>query len=181
LLTFQDSDIKSTFDYLKNFGFKNEVEVVMPGTNAKMNEMQALMGSMVLEHVDEIIEKRSQITSIYRERLEGIPGIYLRPEFPKEVRYNYAYCPIEVYEKEFGMSRDKLYEKLREYNVYPRRYFYPLVCDYACYKSVSVNDPLKVARRVAQRILTLPIYYDLALNDVQKICDIFIEICSKNR
>ncbi len=176
MLTFQGSGMKKTFDYLKNFGFKNEVEVVMPGTNAKMNEMQALMGSLVLKQVDEIIEKRKQITSIYRDRLEGVPGIYLRPEMPEEVQYNYAYLPVEVHEKEYGMCRDMLYEKMKEYNVYARRYFYPLVCDYVCYQGVLINDPLEVARRVAQRILTLPIYYNLAFDDVQKICDIIIEI-----
>jgi dTDP-4-amino-4,6-dideoxygalactose transaminase len=172
MLTFQDSGIKNIFDYLKNFGFKSEVEVVMPGTNAKMNEFQALMGSMVLKRIDENIEKRQQITAIYREKLEGVSGIYLSPELPKDVRYNYAYMPVKVDEKEFGMSRDRLYEKLKKYNIYSRRYFYPLVCDFACYKSVAVKDPLTVARKVAERILTLPIYYDLALEDVKRICDI---------
>ncbi|MCK4390896.1 MAG: DegT/DnrJ/EryC1/StrS family aminotransferase [Desulfobacterales bacterium] len=179
MLTFQDSGIKSIFDYLKNFGFESEVEVVMPGTNAKMNEMQALMGSMVLEHVNEIIEKRRQITAIYREKLEAVSGIYLRPELPKDIGYNYAYMPVEVDEKEFGMSRDQFYEKLKEYNIYSRRYFYPLVCDFACYKSVAIKDPLTVARKAGERILTLPIYYDLALDDVQRICDIIIAIGSK--
>ena len=179
MLTFQDSGIKSIFDYLKNFGFESEVEVVMPGTNAKMNEFQALMGSMVLKSIDENIEKRQQITAIYRKKLEGVPGIYLRPELPKDVGYNYAYMPVEVDEKEFGMSRDRLYEKLKGYNIYSRRYFYPLVCDFACYKSVAVKDPLTVARKVAERILTLPIYYDLALEDVQRICDVIIAIGSK--
>jgi len=181
MLTFQDSGIKSTFDYLKNFGFKNEVEVVMPGTNAKMNEMQALMGSIVLEHINKIIEKRKQITAIYRERLEGVSGIYLRPELPKDVHYNYAYIPVEVDEKEFGMSRDQVYEKLKEYNIYSRRYFYPLICDFACYQSVAIKDLLTVARKVSERILTLPIYYDLALDDVQKVCDIIVTIRSKGR
>jgi len=176
MLTFRDSGQKSTFDYLKNFGFKNEVEVVIPGTNAKMNEMQALMGSMVLECLDEIIEKRWQITCLYREKLKGVPGIRLAPELPKDVRYNYAYIPIEVDEQEFGMSRDQLYEELKKYNIYARRYFYPLICDFACYRSVSVKDPLAVARAVASRILALPIYYDLHLEDVHKICDIIIAI-----
>ncbi len=179
MLTFQDSGIKSIFDYLKNFGFKSETEVVMPGTNAKMNEMQALMGAMVLEHVYEIIEKRRQIMVIYREKLKKVPGIHLRPELPKDVRYNYAYMPVEVDEEEFGVSRDQLYDKLKEYNIYPRRYFYPLVCDFACYKSVAVKDPLTVARKVSDRILTLPIYYDLSLDDVQKICEIISAIGSK--
>ncbi|WP_319574710.1 DegT/DnrJ/EryC1/StrS family aminotransferase [uncultured Desulfobacter sp.] len=181
MLAFQDPGLKSTFNYLKNFGFKNEVEVVMPGTNAKMNEMQALMGSMILKHVNEIIEKRKQITLKYREMLESVQGIYLTPELPEDIRYNYAYFPVEVHEKEFGMSRNRLYEKMKEYNIYPRRYFYPLICDFACYQNVSVQDPLTVARRAADRILTLPIYYDLALDDVQKICDIIIEIGSTCR
>jgi len=179
MLTFQDSGIKRILDYLKNFGFKNEVEVVMPGTNAKMNELQALMGSMVLKKIDENIEKCRQITAVYREKLKDIPGIHLRPELPEEVSYNYSYIPIEVDEIEFGMSREQLYEKLKEYNIYTRRYFYPLVCDFSCYKSVAVKDPLIVARRVANRILALPIYYDLSLDDVQKICEIIIAFSSK--
>lgn len=174
MLTFKDSGVKKTFDYLKNFGFENEVEVVMPGTNAKMNEMQALMGSMVLKHLDVQIEKSRQITALYREKLKDVRGIHLTPELPKDVRYNYAYMPVEVDENEFGMSRDQLYEELKQYNIYARRYFYPLICDFACYKSVAVKDCLTVARKVSERILTLPIYYDLSLDYVGKICDIII-------
>ena len=176
MLTFQDSGLKKTFDYLKNFGFENEVEVVMPGTNAKMNEMQALMGRMLLQHIDKITEKRRQIAALYREKLRDVRGIRLTPELPKDVRYNYVYMPIEVDEKEFCMSCDKLYEELKKYNIYSRRYFYPLVCDFPCYRSIAVKDPLTIARLVADRILTLPIYYDLSLDDVQRICDIIIEI-----
>jgi len=172
MLTFRDSGLKSTFDYLKNFGFKNEVEVVMPGTNAKMNEMQALMGSLVLSHLEDITEKRKQITLLYRQRLRDLPGVHLVPELSLDVRYNYAYLPIEIDDKEFGMSRDMLYEELKKYNLFTRRYFYPLVCDLACYRSVSVKDPLTVARRVADHILTLPIYDSLRLSDVEAICGI---------
>ena len=179
MLTFQDSGLKSILDYLKNFGFKNEVEVVMPGTNAKMNEMQALMGSMILGYLDELIEKRRKITEIYRERLNDISGIKLPPMLPADVKYNHAYMSIEVHEKEFGISRDKLYEELKKYNIYTRRYFYPLICDYSCYRSISVKDPLTVARKVASRILILPIYCDLSLDDAQQICDIIIAISSK--
>jgi dTDP-4-amino-4,6-dideoxygalactose transaminase len=179
MLTFQDSGLKSILDYLKNFGFKNEVEVVMPGTNAKMNEMQALMGSMILGYLDELIEKRRKITEVYRERLSNIFGIKLLPSLPANVKCNHAYMPIEVNEKEFGISRDKLYEELKKYNIYTRRYFYPLICDYSCYRSISIKDPLTVARKVASQILILPIYYDLSLDDVQRICDIIIAIGSK--
>jgi len=179
MLTFQDSGLKGIFDYLKNFGFASEVEVVMPGTNAKMNEMQALMGSMMLGYLDKLIEKRRKITEIYRQRLNDISGIRLPPSLPADITYNYAYMPIEVHEKEFGMSRDELYEELKKYNIFARRYFYPLICDYACYRSVSVKDPLTVARLVASRVLTLPIYYDLSFDDVQRICDIIIILQSK--
>ena len=176
LLIFQDSGLKSTFDYLKNFGFKNEVEVVMPGTNAKMNEVQALMGLQVLRYLDEIIAKRGKITAMYRERLKDIPGIRVPPPQPSDVHASYAYFPIEIDEQEFGIGRDDLYRKLKEYNVFARRYFYPLVCDYACYQSVSIKDPLTVARRVADSILTLPIYDTLAIQDVERICDILLHV-----
>jgi dTDP-4-amino-4,6-dideoxygalactose transaminase len=176
LLTFKEEGLKAVFDYLKNFGFKNEVEVVMPGTNAKMNDMQSLMGSLVLKYLEELISKRSIITDLYRQCLKEAPGIHLVPALSSDIKYNYAYMPIEVDEQEFGMSRDALYEKLGQYNIYTRRYFYPLVCDYACYRSVSVKDPLTVAHRVADRILTLPIYDSLELSDVEKICEIIMSI-----
>ena len=176
LLNFKDSGLKSTFDYLKNFGFKSQVEVVMPGTNAKMNEIQALMGIHVLKYLDEIIEKGKKISALYRERLAEVPGIHLPAPFSEDIRYNYAYIPIEVHEKEFGLGRDDLYEKLKQYNIFARRYFYPLICDFACYKSLSVSDSMTVARRVSERILTLPTYYDLSVADVNRICDILVQI-----
>lgn len=176
MLTFQDSGIKMNLNYLKNFGFKSQTEVVMPGTNAKMNEMQALMGMQVLNYMDELIAKQKQIDIIYRERLHDLPGIQFCPALPESVRCNYSYIPVEIDEKEFGLSRDELFEKLKQYNVFARRYFYPLVCDFACYKSLSVSDPLTIARRVSERILTLPTYYDLRLDDVNRICDIITGI-----
>jgi len=172
MLIFRETGLKGVLDYLKNFGFKNEVEVVMPGTNAKMNEMQALMGIQVLKYHDEIIDKRARITDLYRYRLKEVPGIRLAPSLSPDIRYNHVYMPIEVDEQDFGMSRDLLYEKLKQYNVYSRRYFYPLVCDYACYRSVSIKDPLTVARRVTDRILTLPIYDSLEISSVEQICQI---------
>jgi dTDP-4-amino-4,6-dideoxygalactose transaminase len=144
----------------------------MPGTNAKMNEMQALMGIQVLKHLEEIIGKRAMITDLYRRRLIEIPGIHLVPALPPDIRHTHTYMPIEVDEREFGMSRDALYEKLKQWNIHTRRYFYPLVCDYPCYRSISVNGSLTVARRVADRILTLPIYDSLELSDVEAICEI---------
>lgn len=172
LLVFKEPWLKTTFDYLKNFGFENDLEVVMPGTNAKMNEIQALMGTQVLKYLDEITKSRSAITDMYRLKLKEIPGIHLPPPLPPDISYNHAYFPIEIDEREFGMKRDQLHEKLHEYNVFTRRYFYPLVCDYSCYRNVFVKDRLAVARRVSERILTLPIYDSLALSEVETICEI---------
>ncbi len=179
LLIFQEAELKSIFDYLKNFGFKNEVEVVMAGTNAKMNEMQALMGMLVLKYLEEIIQKRARITDLYRHRLKEVPGIRLVPSLSPDIKFNYAYMPIEVDEQEFGMGRDALYEKLKHYNVHTRRYYYPLVCDYACYRSFSAKDPLTIARRVTDRILTMPIYDSLQLSDVEAICEIIQNVHHK--
>jgi len=172
MLTFRDSGLKKKLNYLKNFGFENEVEVVMPGTNAKMNEVQALMGSTILGCLDELMARRERIAGIYRERLSEIEGIRLAPPVPEDVRYNHAYLPVEIDPRECGLDRDELYEELKTYNIYARRYFYPLICDYICYRHLALKDPLTVARRVASRILTLPIYPDLAEADVHRICDI---------
>jgi len=172
MLAFQKAAMKETFDSLKNFGFKNEVEVVLAGTNAKMNEIQALMGIQILSYFGEIKEKQKRISELYRSRLKEIPGIHLVPSLSPEIDHNYGYMPIEVEEEKFGMGRDGLYEKLKKWNVFGRRYFYPLVCDYLCYRDLPLKDPLTVARRVADRILTLPIYDSLELSDVETICDI---------
>jgi dTDP-4-amino-4,6-dideoxygalactose transaminase len=172
MLMFSDPGQMKVFDYLKNFGFENELEVVMPGTNAKMNEFQALMGSQILGHVDEIISRRRQIDAAYRARLKGVPGIHL-PNLPAaNVKFNFAYFPVEIEADQFGMDRDQLYSALQRYNVFSRRYFYPLITDFACYRSLSVKDPLTKARKIAKRILTLPIYDSLPLPDVERICDI---------
>ncbi len=171
MLTFKDSGLRQTFDYLKNFGFRNELEVVMPGTNAKMNEMQALMGTLVLDHLSGLIERSRLIDAAYREHLKEVPGIKFPPLLSGHVDYNYAYEPVEIIETEFGRSRDALYEALKKFNIYTRRYFYPLLTDYACYRNLVVRDPLKTARAVSERILTLPIYPDLSIKDVERICE----------
>jgi dTDP-4-amino-4,6-dideoxygalactose transaminase len=151
----------------------------MPGTNAKMNEFQALMGLLLLRRLDEMVEKSRAINARYRERLDLIPGIRLVAQPADTVRYNYAYMPVEVDEEEFGLTRDQLYLKLREYNVFARRYFYPLIPDFACYRGLVASGNLPVARRAASHILTLPIYSDLALDDVDRICDMIQHIQSE--
>jgi dTDP-4-amino-4,6-dideoxygalactose transaminase len=181
LLVFQDAGLRKTLDYLKNFGFENEVEVVMPGTNAKMNEMQALMGSMMLRYLDELIDKRRRLAHLYREYLTDVPGLKLAPRLGADVRYNYGYMPVEIDESRFGISRDRLYEELKQYNIYARRYFYQLICDYACYRNLAIRNPLQVARQAASRILTLPIYPDLAEDDVRTICEIVLYLGETRR
>jgi dTDP-4-amino-4,6-dideoxygalactose transaminase len=179
MLMFGDPGLKKLFDYLKNFGFENELEVVMPGTNAKMNEFQALMGLQVLRHLDGIISRRAKIDALYRSRLKEIPGIRIPTPTPANVRYNHAYFPIEIDPAKFGMSRDELYAALQKLNVFTRRYFYPLVTDFACYRSLTHKDPLATAHRTAERILTLPIYDSLALHDAERICDIIAQLVQR--
>lgn len=175
-LVFKDCGLKQKFNYLKNFGFKNEMEVVMPGTNAKMNEFQALMGIEVLKYMTEIIEKRKKIDSLYRERLANNPHISFCKKLPQKIEYNFAYMPIEIIEDERGINRDVLYYTLKQYNIFTRKYFYPLVSDFSCYKHITIQDSLKQARKISDRILTLPIYPDLAHDDVHRICDIINKI-----
>jgi dTDP-4-amino-4,6-dideoxygalactose transaminase len=174
MLTFKDPSLATTFNYLKNFGFKSETEVVMPGTNAKMNEMQALMGSMMLGHMDMLVQKRKRIYEIYQERLGEVPGITFSPDPAPTVEYNYAYVPVLIDEQEFGMSRDVLYAKLKEYNVFARRYFYPLLNNFSCYQSVVVPKAMDEARRVSDKVMTLPTYCDLGEDEVNAICDIIV-------
>jgi dTDP-4-amino-4,6-dideoxygalactose transaminase len=181
MLTFGDARLRRRFDYLKNFGFENEVEVVMPGTNAKMNELQALMGRLVLKGMGEIVEKRSQIAERYRCELMSIPGIRAAALAAPGVEYNHAYFPVEVDEKEFGTNRDDLYNGLKEWNVFARRYFYPLVTDFACYRGIVREGELPVARSVASRIICLPIFSDLGLDDVVRICDVIRRIHERRR
>lgn len=171
MLTFRDAELQRPFDYLKNFGYENETEVVMPGTNAKMGELHALMGLLLLKRVNEMIEARKKLALHYRVRLSQIPGICLPASSMPGVRYNYAYMPIEVDHEEFGMTRDELYRELREYNVVARRYFYPIIPDFPCYRGMFNQDNLVVSRRVASRIITLPLYSELSLDEVDGICD----------
>ena len=176
MLVFKNERLKDTFNYLKNFGFNNFGEVVMPGTNAKMSEIHAAMGLLLLDYIDDIIVKQKKLTDCYREMLTEIPGVSIYPELPAEVDYNYSYLPVEIHEDEFGMSRDRLYEALIKYNVFSRPYFYPLVTEYDCYRSVPLGDSLDVAISVSQRILALPMYSDLKVDEVYKICEIIKHI-----
>jgi dTDP-4-amino-4,6-dideoxygalactose transaminase len=176
MLTFQDSGLQRILDSLRVYGYANEFEVVMPGINAKMTEMQALMGLVGLKHLDEMIEKRRRIEAVYRERLADVPGIRIPPQLPANVRHNHPYMPIEVSEAAYGMSRDRLYVEMRKFNVYPRKYFYPLITDFACYRHIQTRDPLTVAKGVADRILCLPTYHAMSEETVERICRLISEL-----
>lgn len=173
MLVFADPKLKRTFDDLKNFGFRGETEVVAVGTNAKMNELQALMGELVLQRIDEIIASRAAIHDAYVNRLRGIPGLRLPPQPPADVRHNYAYFPIEIDPAAFGATRDEVHARLRQHNIVSRRYFYPLTCDFACYLDLPLRHPLTVGRSVASQVLTVPIYHSLDPTSVDTICRIF--------
>jgi dTDP-4-amino-4,6-dideoxy-D-glucose transaminase len=167
-----DAKTKQRIDYLKNFGFADEVTVVAPGINGKMNEVQAAFGLLQLRYVDQAIEARSRVDARYREGLAGVPGIRLVPP-PERASRNYSYFPLLV-QPEYGMSRDELYERLRQHDILARRYFYPLISEMPMYRGMpsAARENLPVATRVAREILCLPIYPDLAPQDQDRVIDI---------
>ncbi|WP_319591537.1 DegT/DnrJ/EryC1/StrS family aminotransferase [uncultured Draconibacterium sp.] len=166
-----DEKTKKRIDYLKNFGFAGETEVIAPGINAKMNEIQAAYGMLQLKTIEENIEARKEIARIYRKKLEGIRGLRLAT-YNESLQYNNAYFPIFVDEKEFGATRDDLYYKLKANNIFGRRYFYPLISQFPTYRGLDSAKPekLKVAAKIAEEVICLPIYPDLEEDDVNRIC-----------
>lgn len=166
---FADPKLKELLNQWKNFGITGLETVEYVGGNAKMNEFAAAMGLCNLRHLDEEIAKRKLVAERYWERLEGAPGVRL--SLPKaDVSPNYAYMPV-VFEDEFGATRDEVREALLAQNVYSRKYFYPLTSDFECYAGRFDSSKTPVAAHAAQRVLTLPMYADLALADVDCICD----------
>jgi len=165
-----DEIMKKRIDYLKNFGFVDEVTVIAPGINAKMNELQATYGLLQLKYIDKAIEQRKKIANYYRENLEDIKGIRFLEDI-EGVKHNYAYFPIFVDRGKYGLSRDELYEKLKEHNIYGRRYFYPLISQFSPYKGLGSAKPenLPNAERIADEVICLPIYPDLELDIVKTI------------
>ncbi len=168
-----DEKTKKRIDYLKNFGFANETTVVAPGINAKMNEVQAAYGLLQLKYVDNNIEKRKRITQIYREKLKDLKGIRILNDI-EGIRHNYAYFPILINASEYGLTRDEVYERLKERNIFGRRYFYPLISEFPTYKGLpsSAPDNLPVSEKVANQVICLPIYPDLEEDVVVKITEI---------
>lgn len=169
----KDEQTKKRIDYLKNFGFAGETEVVAPGINAKMDEVRAAYGLLNLKYVDRAIENRKLIAQTYREGLKSIKGISFLNDI-EGVRHNYSYFPIFVDEKEYGMTRDELYNKLKENNILGRRYFYPLISDFSTYRELDSANPtnLPVANKVAEQVICLPIYDNLEIVDVERVINV---------
>jgi dTDP-4-amino-4,6-dideoxygalactose transaminase len=176
-LSFRDPTLKARIELLKNFGIKSEDEVLVPGLNGKMNEMQAALGHVNLLHLEKEREERREIIDAYRELLRGVPGLRFT-DLPAGVRPSYQYFVVRVDSKRFGLSRDQLYEELKAYNVFARKYFFPLCSDYACYRGLPSSDPEKLptAHRVVSEVLCLPLYGALGLEAVAAICEMIQEI-----
>ena len=173
----RDEATKKRIDYLKNFGFAGETTVVAPGINSKMDELRAAYGLLNLQQVDQAIEKRKHVAELYRNALKDIPGIRLLNDI-EGVRHNYSYFPIFISEKEYGMSRDALYDKLKSQNIFGRRYFYPLISNFPMYRGLDSASPenLPVATKLAEQVLCLPMYADLTDDDVERVLWI---VCKK--
>jgi dTDP-4-amino-4,6-dideoxygalactose transaminase len=172
-LVCHDEKTKRRIDYLKNFGFADEVTVVQPGINAKMNEMQAALGLLQLKEIDENISKRKRIAYLYRENLRNFQGIRFLDDI-EGTKNNYSYFPIFINQKEYGKSRDELYEELKRNNIFSRRYFYPLISNFPIYRGLesAKSSNLVVAEEIAKEVLCLPIFPDLDMEDVRIISEI---------
>lgn len=162
---------------LKNFGIRGPEVVDGVGANAKMNEFCAAMGICNLRHVDEEIEKRRKVTECYCTYLEGVEGIQLN-SIQENVKSNYAYFPIIVDEKKFGNSRNEVFHELEKNGIMARKYFYPLTNTFDCFHGKYDVDKTPIALHISKRVLTLPLYADLALEDVERICRIVLQ-CKK--
>jgi len=172
-LTFREKGLKQHMDLLKNFGIKDEETVLIPGINGKMNELQAALGLLVLDMLDAEREKRQKLLEVYSRELKGIEGVTFY-EKPANVKDSCQYFAIRINKDMFGKSRDFVYDEFKKYNVFSRKYFYPLCSEYACYKHLpsSNKENLPVAHQVASEVLCLPFYGGLNVLDVKKICAI---------
>ena len=173
-LVYNDDSLKNCIDKLKNFGINGPESVQYVGTNAKMNEFCAAMGLCNLRHLDEEIKKRGMVYNRYLERLCNIEGITVS-KIQKDTVPNYAYFPIIFNKEIFGKTRNEVMEQLAEQNILTRKYFYPLINDYECYRNEYNSEETPIAKRISDNVLTVPMYADLALEDVDRICDIILK------
>lgn len=170
-VTYKNSDLKKTLENIKNFGITGPESVEFVGGNAKMNEFQAAMGICNLNHIDSEIQKRQSVSNRYRERLTDKKGIrLLHPQ--KSVRSNYGYFPVLF--DGFVLKRDEIYNKLISNGIFARKYFYPLTSSFMCYLNRFNTNSTPFAKSIADKVLTLPLYPDLEVEDVDRICNIIL-------
>lgn len=174
---FKDPEFGLDLYRLKNFGIRGPEVVDAVGANAKMNEFSAAMGICNLKHIEKEIEKRRKVVERYRANLENVDGVKLSP-IQKDVVPNYAYFPVVFDEKVFDATRNEVFEKLAENDICARKYFYPLTNTFECFNGKFDVSKTPVALHISNRVLTLPLYADLPLDDVDRICNIIIA-CKK--
>jgi len=172
-LAFKDPYLKDRVDSLRNFGIRGTDNVMEPGTNGKLNEVQAAVGILLLKEIQVEIDKRKEITKQYCQSLGDVGGITVSKEIDG-VTHNYPYFVIRIDKDKYGLTRDEVYEKLLEYNVISRKYFFPLCSNYQCYRDIpsAAAARLPVANKIADTVLSLPLHGRMDLNDVERICNI---------
>ena len=175
-LVMHDAQTKRRIDYLKNFGFAGETEVVAPGINSKMDEMRSAYGLLNLKHVDAAIEARHQVAIRYREALRNVEGITFFDDM-LGVTHNYSYFPIFVDAEKYGMTRDELYFKMKEQNVLGRRYFYPLISTFSTYRGLESANPenLPMAHKMADTVICLPMHHALSEEDINRVLELIVK------
>ena len=175
-MVMHDEKTKQRIDYLKNFGFANEVEVVGPGINSKMDEIRSAYGLLNLKQVDAAIAARQKVAVAYRKALRNVDGISFWDDMPG-VRHNYSYFPIFVDAEKYGMTRDELYMKMKDQDVWGRRYFYPLISEFSTYRGLESSRPenLPNAHRMADTVICLPMHHALSENDLNRIINSIIK------
>lgn len=174
-MVMHDEKTKQRIDYLKNFGFADEVTVVGPGINSKMDEIRSVYGLLNLKQVDKAIEARHQVAIKYREALRNVDGITFFDDMPG-VRHNYSYFPIFVDAEKYGMTRDELYFKMKSQNVLGRRYFYPLISEFSTYRGLDSAKPenLPNAHKMANTVICLPMHHSLSEDDLERVINSII-------
>lgn len=174
-LVMHDEQTKKRIDYLKNFGFAGETEVVAPGINSKMDEVRAAYGLLNLRQVDACIDARRQVAVRYRDALRDVSGISFFDDMPG-VRHNYSYFPIFVDAEKYGMTRDELYFKMKEHNVLGRRYFYPLISTFSTYRGLDSAKPsnLPNAHKMADEVICLPMHHALSEEDINRTMELIV-------
>ncbi|MCE2680540.1 MAG: DegT/DnrJ/EryC1/StrS family aminotransferase [Burkholderiales bacterium] len=173
-----DAETKQRIDHLKNFGFVDELTVIAPGINGKMSEINAAFGLLQLKHMDFVFRRRSEIDFAYRKGLDNIEGIHCLPQIASDVK-NFSYFPILI-KSDYSLSRDQLYDKLKEFGINARRYFYPLISQFPMYRGLPSADSknLPIATQASREVLCLPIYPALSEFDQQRIIDVIGKGCA---